>query len=193
MVEIVEPIDLFLLLKTGQSGPMELGVMNRDAVRALVEPEDIRADNHFRHADPASPWCIYGINCEFFFSPDFRLRHIKLLPGRSFFGFGGEIVRWTGKLALDAGRHPVNFGGASPLELHALPDALAFLHKAELSGPVGAGLDRTITIELIDEPRRLTLGYEVAVLPVEGTKHVAHEIDYFLSAVWMVDESLPGE
>ena len=192
MVEFIQPIDLLALLKTGRSGPIELGVMYRDAVRALIEPEDIRADNHFRHGDQTSPWCIYGANCEFFFSPNFRLRHIKLLPVRPLLQLGGEIARWTGKLELDAGSHPVNFGGAAPIELHALPDALVFLHKAKLSGPVGAELDRTITIELAEGPRRLTLGYEMTVLPVDGTKRVAHEIDYFLTAVWLVDESLPG-
>ncbi len=80
MAEPVKPIDLFELLATGRAGSIELDKSGREAIRGLIDPEDWRADNHFRHADTTSAWCTYGANCELFFSPDFRLRSIRVEP-----------------------------------------------------------------------------------------------------------------
>ncbi|PSJ62054.1 hypothetical protein [Pseudaminobacter soli (ex Li et al. 2025)] len=188
----VEPIDLVELLKTGRSGPIELGKSGRQVVRDLIDPDDLRADNHYVHHDVDSPWCIYGENCEFFFSPDFLLRHIKIIPHLPTFGLGGLMMTWNGGLDLRIGRHPATFAGSEPIEIHTLPRALRFFHEAGLTGPMGGGQERDISVRLLNGSREVELRYELQTLPVSGERNVVFEIDYFLAAVWIVDNNIPG-
>jgi hypothetical protein len=116
MTAMATPIDLFSLLKTGRSGPLEFGITDRDAVsvRSLIRrisEQTITGSMVIRHRLGASMGVIANSSS----ARIFRLRHIKLIPDRSFLAFGGETVRWTGKLELQIGRHSVNFGGATPL------------------------------------------------------------------------------
>lgn len=186
----VDPIDLVELLRTGRSGPIEFGKSDRQVIRDLIDADDLRADNHFSHNDISSPWCIYGDNCEFFFSPDFRLRHIKLIPRMDMGGFGGLMMTWLGGLYLDVGRHPATLAGSQPVEIHAFPRALKLLHQAGLTGPIRGGNERDVSITLSDGTRDLELRYELQTIPVSGDRNVVFEIDYFLAAVWIVDNNL---
>ncbi|CAN7501930.1 hypothetical protein [Aminobacter sp. LjRoot7] len=186
----VDPIDLVELLRTGRSGPVEFGKNDRQVIRDLIDADDLRADNHFAHNDISSPWCICGDNCEFFFSPDFRLRHIKLIPRMNMGGFGGLMMTWLGGLSLNLGRHPATLAGSQPIEVHSLPRALRFFHKAGLTGPIGGGEERDVSITLSNGSRELELRYELQTVPVSGDTNVVFEIDYFLAAVWIVDNSL---
>lgn len=192
MAETVEPIDLFELVATGRAGPVELGKSSREAVRALIDPEDVRADNHYRREDTESAWCIYGRNCEFFFSPDFRLRSISVEPVFGRLQPGGMMATWYGHLDVDVGRHPVTFAGTSPIEIHTLPKALQFLNKSEFKWAIGGGRERDVYIELAESSRILTLKYEVNAIPVDGKDNVAFEIDYFLSTVFILDQAVQG-
>ncbi|MCZ8544122.1 hypothetical protein OOJ09_08030 [Mesorhizobium qingshengii] len=187
----VEPIDLFELLTTGRAGPIELAKSSREAIRGLIDPEDVRADNHVRHGDDESAWCIYGANCEFFFSPDFRLRSISVEP---VFGRlqAGAMATWYGHLDVDVGRHPVIFAGTKPIEIHTLPKALQFMNKSEFKWAIGGGRERDVYIELAESSRILTLKYEVNAIPVDRNDNVAFEMDYFLSTVFILDRNVPG-
>ncbi|MFA6155494.1 hypothetical protein [Mesorhizobium sp.] len=190
MAETVEPIDLFELVMTGRAGPVELGKSSRETVRGLIDPEDVRADNHFRQGDSASAWCIYGTNCEFFFGPDFRLRSISVEPVFGRLQPGGMMATWHGHLHVDVGRHPVTFGGAKPIAIHTLPKALQFLNKSEFKWTIGGGRERDIYIELAESSRLLTLKFEVNALPVDRNENVAFEIDYFLSTIFILDQAV---
>ena len=193
MAESVEPIDLFELVTTGRTGLLELGKSSRETVRALIDPEDLRADNHYRHEDTDSAWCIYGRNCEFFFSPDFRLRSISVEPVFGRLQSGGTMPTWYGHLDVDIGRHPVTFAGRKPVAIHTLPKALQFLSKSEFKWTISGGRERDVYIELAESSRSLTLKYEVNTIPVDGDKHVVFEIDYFLSTVFILDQAVQGE
>ncbi|QKD06122.1 hypothetical protein [Mesorhizobium loti] len=192
MAETVEPIDLFELVTTGRAGPVELGKSSRETVRGLIDPEDVRADNHFRHGDTESAWCIYGTNCEFFFGPDFRLRSISVEPVFGRLRPGGMMATWHGHLDVDVGRHPVTFGGAKPIAIHTLPKALQFLNKSEFKWAIGGGRERDVYIELVESSRLLTIKYEVNALPVDRNENVAFEIDYFLSTIFILDQAVQG-
>ncbi|RNJ44188.1 hypothetical protein B5V01_29355 [Mesorhizobium erdmanii] len=192
MAESVEPIDLFELVATGRAGPIELGKSNRETVRSLIDTEDLRADNHYRHGDPESAWCIYGTNCEFFFSPDFRLRSISIEPVFGRLQPGGMMSTWHGHLDVDVGRHPAIFGGRKPIDIHTLPKALQFLNESEFRWTIGGGRERDIYIELADGSRILTLKYEVNTIPVDKDNNVAFEIDYFLSTIFILDQAVQG-
>jgi hypothetical protein len=192
VAETVEPIDLFELVATGRAGPVELGKSNRDAVRGLIDPEDVRADNHYRHEDAESAWCIYGRNWEFFFSPDFRLRSISVEPVFGRLQPGGATATWYGHLDVDVGRHPVTFAGTRPIEIHTLPKALQFLNKSEFKWAIGGGRERDVYIELAESSRVLTLKYEVNAVPVDRNDNIAFEIDYFLSTVFVLDQAVQG-
>jgi hypothetical protein len=187
-----EPIDLFQLVTTGRAGPVELGKSSREAIRGLIDPEDLRADNHVRPGDTTSAWCIYGANCEFFFSLDFRLRSISIEPVFGRLQPGGMMATWYGHLDVDLGRHPVTFAGTSPREMYSLPKALQFLNKSEFKWAIGGGRERDVYIELAESSRVLTLKYEVNAVPVDKDGNVAFEIDYFLSTVFIVDQALQG-
>lgn len=192
MAEPAEPIDLLELLATGRAGLIELGKSNRETVRSLIDPEDLRADNHYRHGDTASAWCIYGPNCEFFFSPDFRLKSISLEPFHGGLVIGGTMATWSGNLELNLGRHSVIFAGSKPIAFHALPKALQFLNRAEFNWAIGGGDQRDIYIELSESSRLLTLKYEVKTIPVDGQANVVFEIDYFLASAFIVDRNVQG-
>ncbi|QKC81069.1 hypothetical protein [Mesorhizobium sp. NZP2077] len=192
MAESVEPIDLFELVMTGRAGPIELGKSSREAVRALIDPEDMRADNHYRYGDSDSAWCIYGANCEFFFSPDFRLRSISIEPVFGRLQSGGMTPTWYGDLDVDVGEHPITFAGRKPIEVHTLPKALRFLNESEFKWTIGGGRERDVYIELAESSRILTLKYEVNTVPVDRDKNVAFEIDYFLSTVFILDQAVQG-
>ncbi|UVK56146.1 hypothetical protein DBIPINDM_002732 [Mesorhizobium sp. AR02] len=192
MAEPAEPIDLFELLTTGRAGPIELGKSSRETVRALIDPEDLRADNHYRHGDTHSAWCIYGATCEFFFSPDFRLRSISVEPVFGRLQSGGMMPTWYGHLDVNVGRHPVTFAGRKPIDIHTLPKALQFLNESEFKWTIGGGRERDIYIELAESSRNLTLKYEVNTIPVDRDKNVAFEIDYFLSTVFILDQAVQG-
>ncbi|RUU25875.1 hypothetical protein [Mesorhizobium sp. M6A.T.Ce.TU.016.01.1.1] len=195
MAEPVEPIDLLELLTTGRAGPIELGKSNRETIRGLIDPEDLRADNHYRHGDTASAWCIYGANCEFFFSPDFCLRSIRVEPVFGRLQVGGMMATWQGDLDIDLGRHPVTFAGSKPIAIHSLPKALQLLNKPELEfkWTIGGGDERDIYVEVAEGSRFLTLKYEVNTLPVYARANVAFEIDYFLATIFIVDRDVQGE
>jgi hypothetical protein len=192
VAETVEPIDLFELVTTGRAGPVELGNSSRDTVRSLIDPEDVRADNHYRHEDTKSAWCIYGRNCEFFFSPDFRLRSISVEPVFGRLQPGGMVATWYGDLNVDVGRHPVTFAGTSPIAIHPLPKALQFLNQSEVKWAIGGGRERDVYIELAESSRVLTLKYEVNAIPVDGKDNVEFAIDYFLSKVFILDQAVQG-
>ncbi|RUV42381.1 MAG: hypothetical protein EOQ55_14625 [Mesorhizobium sp.] len=192
MAESAEPIDLFELLTTGRAGPIELGKSTRETVRGLIDPENVRADNYYRHDDAESAWCIYGRNCEFFFSPDLRLRSISVDPVFGRLRSGGMMATWYGHLDLDVGRHPVTFAGAKPIEIHTLPKALQFLNKSEFKWAIGGGRERDVFIELAESSRVLTLKYEVNAIPVDRKDNAAFEIDYFLSTVFILDQAVQG-
>lgn len=192
MAEPVETIDLFELVTTGRAGPIELGKSSRETVRDLINPEDLRADNHFRHGDTESAWCIYGANCEFFFSPDFRLRSISVEPIFGRMQSGGTMPTWYGYLDVDVGRHPVSFAGTKPIAIHTLPKALQFLNKSEFKWAIGGGRERDVYIELAESSRILTLKYEVNTIPVDRNENIAFEIDYFLSTVFILDQAVQG-
>ncbi len=187
-----QPIDLFELLMTGRTGPIELGKSSREVIRGLIDPEDLRADNHFRHGDATSAWGIYGANCEFFFSPDFRLKSISVEPVFGRLQPGGMMATWYGHLDVDVGRHPVTFAGTSPIAIYTLPKALQFLNKSEFKWAIGGGRERDVYIELAKSSRVLSLKYEVKAIPVDGKDNVAFEIDYFLSTVFILDQSVQG-
>jgi len=188
----VEPIDLFELVTTGRAGPIELGKSSRETIRGLIDPEDLRADNHYRHGDPESAWCIYGANCEFFFSPDFRLRSVSVEPVSGRLQVGGMMPTWHGHLDIDLGRHPAIFAGNKPIVIHALPKALQLLSKPEFEWTIKGGDERDVYVELTGGSRSLTLKYEVSSIPVDGEKNIVFEIDYFLSAVFLLDRNVPG-
>ncbi|RUW28270.1 hypothetical protein EN858_16845 [Mesorhizobium sp. M4B.F.Ca.ET.215.01.1.1] len=190
MAEAAETIDLFDLLKSGRAGPIELGESGREAIRGIIDPEDLRADNHYRHGDTTSAWCICGSNCEFFFSPDFRLRSISVEPIVGILQPGGMMPTWRGHLQVDLGRYPVTFAGSEPMAMHALPKALRFLNKKEFAWAIGGGEERDVYLELTESSRTLTLKYEVKTIPVQGDKNIVFEIDYFLSSV--IDQSVQG-
>ncbi|MEI9422720.1 hypothetical protein O7A70_16260 [Mesorhizobium sp. Cs1299R1N1] len=192
MAEPTEPIDLFELVTTGRAGPIELGKSSRETVRGLIEPEDLRADNHYRHGDTDSAWCIYGRNCEFFFSPDFRLRSISVEPVFGRVQSGGTMPIWHGHLDVDVGRHPAIFAGTRPIAIHTLPKALQFLNEREFKWAIGSSGERDINIEIAESSRILTLKYEVNTIPVDGDKNVVFEIDYFLSAIFILDRDVQG-
>ncbi|AZO04102.1 MULTISPECIES: hypothetical protein [unclassified Mesorhizobium] len=192
MAETVEPIDLFELVMTGRAGPVELGKSSRETVRGLIDPEDVRADNHYRHEDTESAWCIYGRNCEFFFSPDFRLRSISVEPVFGRLQPGGMMATWYGDLNVDVGRHPVTFAGTSPIAIHTLPKALQFLNEGDFKWAIGGGSERDVYIKLAESSRVLTLKYEVNAIPVGGKNSVAFEIDYFLSTIVILDQAVQG-
>ncbi|BCG85005.1 MULTISPECIES: hypothetical protein [unclassified Mesorhizobium] len=192
MAESVEPIDLFELLATGRAGPVALGKSSRETVRGLIDPEDVRADNHFRHGDTESAWCIYGANCEFFFSPDYRLRSINVEPVFGRLQPGGMMATWHGNLDVDVGRHPVTFAGTKPIAIHTLPKALQFLNRSEFKWTIGGGRERDIYIELAESSRNLTLKYEVNAIPFDGNGNIAFEIDYFLSTIFILDQAVQG-
>ncbi|MER9403861.1 hypothetical protein NKI36_07335 [Mesorhizobium caraganae] len=192
MAKTAEPIDLFELVTTGRAGPVELGKSSRETVRGLIDPEDVRADNHFRHGDTESAWCIYGTNCEFFFSPDFRLRSISIEPVFGRMQPGETMATWHGHLDVDVGRHPVTFAGTKPIAIHTLPKALQFLNESEFKWAIGGGRERDVYIELAESSRILTLKYEVNAVPVDRNENVAFEIDYFLSTVFILDQAVQG-
>lgn len=192
MAESVEPIDLFELVTTGRAGPLELGKSSRETVRDLIDPEDLRADNHFRHGDTESAWCIYGANCEFFFSPDFRLRSISVEPVFGRLQSSGTTATWYGHLDVNVGRHPVTFAGTKPIAIHTLPKALQFLNKSAFKWAIGGGRERDVHIELAESSRSLTLKCEVNTIPVDRDGNVAFEIDYFLSTVFILDQAVQG-
>jgi hypothetical protein len=192
VAESVEPIDLFELVTTGRAGPIEFGKSSRETVRGLIDPEDVRADNHYRHEDAESAWCIYGRNCEFFFSPDFYLRSISVEPVFGRLQSGGTMATWYGHLDVDVGRHPVTFAGTKPVAIHTLPKALQFLNKSEFKWAIGGGRERDVYIELAESSRILTLKYEVNAVPVDRNENVAFEIDYFLSTVFILDQAVQG-
>lgn len=192
MAETAEPIDLFELVTTGRAGPVEIGKSSRETIRGLIDPEDVRADNHVRHGDTGSAWCIYGTNCEFFFSPDFRLRSISIEPVFGRMQPGGMMATWHGHLDVDVGRHPVTFAGTKPIAIHTLPKALQFLNESEFKWAIGGGRERDVYIELSESTRILTLKYEVNAVPVDRNESVAFEIDYFLSNVFILDQAVEG-
>ncbi|MGX5843287.1 hypothetical protein ACWGTI_21425 [Mesorhizobium sp. ArgA1] len=193
MAEPAPPIDLFELLTTGCAGPLELGKSSRETVRELIDAEDVRTDNHFRHGDTESAWCIYGTNCEFFFSPDFRLRSISIEPVFGRLQPSGMMATWHGHLDVDVGRYPVTFAGTKPIAICTLPKALQFLNESDLKWAIGGGRERDVYIELAESSRILTLKYEVNAFPVDGNENVAFEIDYFLSTVFIVDQAVQGD
>jgi hypothetical protein len=194
VAESVEPIDLLELLTTGRAGPIELGKSSRETIRGLIDPEDLRADNHYRHGDTESAWCIYGANCEFFFSPDFRLRSIKVEPVFGRLQVGEMMMTWPGDLDIELGRYPATFSGSKPIAIHTLPKALQLLNKPEFEfkWTIGGGDERDIYIELAEGSRSLTLKYEVNTIPVDGAKNIVFEIDYFLATIFMVDRDVQG-
>ncbi|MCV3211729.1 hypothetical protein OHD62_34830 [Mesorhizobium sp. YC-39] len=192
MADPVEPIDLLELLTTGRAGPIELGKSNRETIRGLIDPDDLRADDPYRHEDTTSAWCIYGANCEFFFGPDFRLRSIKVEPVFGRLQVGGMMTTWQGDLDIDLGRHPAIFAGSKPIAIHSLPKALQFLNKPEFRWTIGGGDERDVYIELAEGSRSLTLKYEVNAIPVDARANVAFEIDYFLATIFMVDRNVQG-
>ena len=192
MAETAEPIDLFELVTTGRAGSLELGKSSRETVRGLIDPGDVRADNHFRHGDTGSAWCIYGTDCEFFFSPDFRLRSISIEPVTAGLVSGGMMATWRGDFECNVGRHPAIFAGSKPIALHALPKALQFLNKPEFNWTIGGGNERDIYIELSEGSRYLTLKYAINTIPVDGDAKIVFEIDYFLAAVFLVDRDVQG-
>ena len=192
MAETAEPIDLFELVTTGRAGPVELGKSSRETVRGSIDPGDVRADNHFRHGDTGSAWCIYGTNCEFFFSPDFRLRSIRVEPVFGRMQPGGMMATWYGHLDVDVGRHPVTFAGTKPITIHTLPKALQFLNESEFKWAIGGGRERDVYVELAESSRILTLKYEANAIPVDRNENVAFEIDYFLSTVFILDQAVQG-
>jgi hypothetical protein len=192
VAEPVEPIDLLELLTTGRAGPIELGKSSCETVRGLIDPEDVRADNHYRHGDTESSWCIYGTNCEFFFSPDFYLRSISIEPVFGRLQSNGMMPTWYGDLDANVGRHPVTFAGRKPIDIHTLPKALQFLNKSEFKWTIGGGRERDIYIELAESSRILTLKYEVNTIPVDGANNIVFEIDYFLATIFMIDRKVQG-
>ena len=192
MAEPVEAIDLFELVTTGRAGPIELGKSSRETVRDLIDPEDLRADNHYRHEDAESAWCIYGTNCEFFFSPDFRLRSISVEPVFGRLQSNGTMPTWYGDLHVNVGRHPVIFAGRKPTDIHSLPKALQFLNESEFRWTIGGGRERDVYIELTESSRKLTLKYAVNTIPVDRDGNIAFEIDYFLSTTFVVDQAIQG-
>lgn len=102
------------------------------------------------------------------------------------------MATWHGHLDVDLGRHPVIFAGSKPIAIHTLPKALQFLNKSEFKWAIGGGNERYIYIELTEGFRRLTLKYEVSTIPIDGDKNIVFEIDYFLSSVFILDESVQG-
>ena len=142
--------------------------------------------------DATSAWCIYGTNCEFFFSPDFHLRSISIEPVVGKIQAGDTMATWPGDLVLDIGRHPAIFAGSKPITLHTLPKALQLLNRLEFGWTIGGGNERDIYIEFVEGSRRLTLKYEVSTIPVDGDKNIVFEIDYFLSSVFILDQSVQG-
>ncbi len=192
MAEPAQPIDLFELLTTGRAGPLELGKSSRETVRELIDAEDMRADGHYRHGDTESAWCIYGANCEFFFSPDFRLRSISVEPSKAALALNSMMATWRGDFELNLGRHPTILAGNDPIAFHALPKALQVLNKPEFNWTIGGGDERDIYIELSEGSRYLTLKYEINTIPVEGDAKIVFEIDYFLAAAFLVDRDVQG-
>ncbi|MFK0689140.1 hypothetical protein ACFX5Q_13180 [Mesorhizobium sp. IMUNJ 23033] len=102
------------------------------------------------------------------------------------------MATWRGDFELNLGRHPAIFSGSKPIALHALPKALQFLNKSEFKWRVGGGDERDIYVELAEGSRYLTLKYEVSTIPVDGNAKIVFEIDYFLTAVSIVDRDVQG-
>lgn len=184
-----QPVDLMELLNTGRSGPTGFG-MRREAVRSLIDAEDIKVDSR-SGGNETAPWCIYGLGCEFFFDADHLLRHIKLIPRRPQISTGGSSV-WNGQFHLDVGRHPVNFAGTTPGAIENLPKALKTLHEREIIGRVGVDpISDAITITLQKDMIEMTLAYSVEALQILVADGQAFRVDYLLSAVWIIDNGHP--
>ena len=97
---------------------------------------------------------------------------------------------WHGRLNVDLGPHPVTFAGRRPIAMHTSPKALQFLNKSEFKWAIDGGDERDVYVELVESSRALTLKHEVNTIPVDGGKNVVFEIDYFLSSLFILDQSV---